>query len=174
MLAALVEVAEARFICPGGRDDMAKLCTVWSCRLTAVWVQLQLAAVWGHIKQSKTDQHAFAHTVSPGAAGDKQCPVQIIPHFLTHWSTRPQQPLFIHCSGKPLTLQDYCHDICVLIKHIGLPLKIRTLTAYRSEQQLLGRQQKAHPKEPWKYRKIGDNEKGLDVRQRYPSKSKKY
>ena len=93
-----------------------------------------------HIKQSKTDQHAFGHTVSLGATGGKQCPVHIIRHYLTHYLTGPQQPLFIHCNGKPLTLQDFRHDRCVLIKHIGLPPPPppinTTPTAYESEQQL--------------------------------------
>ena len=74
-----------------------------------------------HIKQSKTDQHAFGHTVSLGATGGKQCPVRIIRHYLTHYSTRPQHPLFIRCSGKPLTLQDFRYDLRFLIKRIGLP-----------------------------------------------------
>ena len=72
-----------------------------------------------HIKQSKTDQHTFGHTVSLGATGGKQCPVRIIWLYLTHYSTGPQQPLFIRCNGKPLTLQDFRHDLHVLIKHIA-------------------------------------------------------
>ena len=31
-------------------DDMAKLCKVWSCRLTAVWVQLWLTALWVQLR----------------------------------------------------------------------------------------------------------------------------
>ena len=38
----------------------------------------------------------------------------------THYSTGPQQPLYIHCSGKSLTLQDFCHNLRILIKHIEL------------------------------------------------------
>ena len=79
-----------------------------------------------HIKQSKTDQHTFGHTVSLGATGGKQCPVHIIWLYLTHYSTGPQQPLFIRCNGKPLTLQDFHHDLHVLIKHIGLPRRFCT------------------------------------------------
>ena len=89
-----------------------------------------------HIKRSKTDQHAFGHTVSLGATGGKQCPVRIIRHYLTHYSTRPQQPLFIRCSGKPLTLQDFATTFVYSSSILDSPLKNTTLTAYGLVQQL--------------------------------------
>ena len=92
-----------------------------SIHATPADISLSTTNLRFHIKQSKTDQHAFGHTVSLGATGAKQYPVRIIWHYLTHYLTGPQQPLFIHCNGKPLTLQDFCHDLRILIKHIGLP-----------------------------------------------------
>ena len=69
---------------------------------TPVDISLSTINLQFHIKQSKTDQHALGHTVSLGATGGKQCPVCIIQHYLTHYSTGPQQPLFIRCNGIPI------------------------------------------------------------------------
>ena len=75
--------------------------------LTAADINITSGCLQFSIKRSKTDQLGKGHTITLYKSDTDLCPVYLIQRYLQVSRPSPDQPLLLHCNGRPLYLHQF-------------------------------------------------------------------